>query len=130
MDGPSILEFTLKKVPDAINKYLKNNFISIDDFDYVIFHQANRFILEKLYKKIGILDKGLIEHELDWVFVGKSATLPIPNPAEVASYRYISLTDLDKEIIEHPNNYTEWLKICIKELNQHIKDSNYFEKKL
>lgn len=76
------------------------------------------------------LDKGLIEHELDWVFVGKSDTLPIPNPAEVASYRYISLTDLDKEIIEHPNNYTEWLKICIKELNQHIKDSNYFEKKL
>tara|TARA_A100001388_G_scaffold275703_1_gene261740 strand:+ start:75 stop:1040 length:966 start_codon:yes stop_codon:yes gene_type:complete len=74
MDGPSILEFTLKKVPEAIHKYLKNNFFSMDDFDYVIFHQANKFILEKLYKKIGIIDKGII----DMIDSGNTASGSIP----------------------------------------------------
>ena len=35
--------------------------LSFNDFEYVVFHQANKFILDKLYKKIGISDKGLIE---------------------------------------------------------------------
>ncbi len=74
MDGPSILEFTLKKVPYAINKYLEKNSFSIDDFDYVIFHQANKFILEKLYKKIGLTDKGLIE----MIDSGNTASSSIP----------------------------------------------------
>ncbi len=61
MDGPSILEFTLKIIPQAINKYLENNSSSLDNYEYIIFHQANKFILDKLYKKIGIKEKGLIE---------------------------------------------------------------------
>ena len=61
MNGPSILEFTLKKIPEAILKYLEKYSLSYNDFEYIIFHQANKFILDKLYKKIGISDKGLIE---------------------------------------------------------------------
>lgn len=61
MDGPSILEFTLRKIPEAIKKYLLNNSSSLENYDYIIFHQANKFILDKLYKKIGIKEKGLIE---------------------------------------------------------------------
>ena len=33
---------------------------NIDCYDFIIFHQANKFILEKLYKKIGAKDKGVI----------------------------------------------------------------------
>jgi 3-oxoacyl-[acyl-carrier-protein] synthase III len=41
-------------VPELVNQVLANNGIGLDDLDYVIFHQANKFILEYLRKIIGI----------------------------------------------------------------------------
>ena len=60
MDGPGILNFTLGAIPLSLKKYLDHNNKKIDDFDLCVFHQANKFILEKLYKKIGITEKGVI----------------------------------------------------------------------
>lgn len=60
MDGAAVLTFTLSVVPEALNQYLEKNNLSLDAFDHVVFHQANKFILEKLYAKIGASDKGLI----------------------------------------------------------------------
>ena len=74
------------------------------------------------------LDKGLIEHEFDWVFVGKSDNLPDINKEEVESYRYIDLNELVKDIDQNPELYTEWLKICINRLLVFITKTNYFEK--
>jgi isopentenyl-diphosphate delta-isomerase len=74
------------------------------------------------------LDKGLIEHEFDWVFVGKSNKLPNINKEEVESYKYIDLNDLVKDIDLNPGLYTEWLKICINRLSDFIFKTNYFEK--
>ena len=74
MDGPSILEFTLRKIPNAINNYFEKYSFSKNHFDYIIFHQANKFILDKLYKKIGISDKGVI----DMVNCGNTVSSSIP----------------------------------------------------
>ncbi len=63
MDGANILTFTLSAVPKAINTYLENTNSSLEDYDFVIMHQANKFILERLYKKLGITDKGIIDLE-------------------------------------------------------------------
>lgn len=60
MDGPGILNFTLSKIPSSLDNYLEKNKLNIDNFDLFVFHQANKFILEKLYKKIGVADKGVI----------------------------------------------------------------------
>lgn len=60
MDGPGILNFTLNKIPKALLSYLEENKSSIDEYDHVVFHQANKFILEKLYKKIGAHNNGII----------------------------------------------------------------------
>lgn len=60
MDGPGILNFTLNKLPKSLISYLEKNNTTLEDYDYVLFHQANKFILEKLYKKIGAENKGLI----------------------------------------------------------------------
>lgn len=57
------------------------------------------------------LDGGMIEHELDHVFIGETDDLPLVNPVEVNSYKYISTSDLETEITENPNDYTEWFKI-------------------
>ena len=63
MDGPGILNFTLNTIPKSLLHYLKDNKSNIDDYDHVVFHQANKFILEKLYKKIGADKNGIISLE-------------------------------------------------------------------
>lgn len=62
------------------------------------------------------LGNGLTEHELDHTFWGISDELPVINTSEVSNYKYISVTDLKKEMKENPASYTEWLKICFDEV--------------
>jgi 3-oxoacyl-[acyl-carrier-protein] synthase-3 len=54
MNGPEIFNFTNTAVPKAIEQCLEKNKITLDDIDYFIFHQANKFMIEYLRKKIGI----------------------------------------------------------------------------
>ena len=66
-----------------------------------------------LYK--AVLDNGMTEHELDHVFTGITDAHPIPNEEEVSDWRYISMAQLDKEMSTHPEQFTEWLKLCFKD---------------
>lgn len=75
MDGAAVLAFTLSVIPEALNKYLEKYSLSLDVYDYVVFHQANKFILEKLYAKIGASGKGLISMEKSGNTV--SSTIPL-----------------------------------------------------
>jgi isopentenyl-diphosphate delta-isomerase len=61
-------------------------------------------------------DNGLIEHEYDHVFIGVSNQAPQPNPAEVADYQYMDTDVLVFELIEHPDKYTAWFKICLDQV--------------
>ncbi len=54
MNGPEIFNFTNVAVPKAIKQCLIKNKISLDEIDYFIFHQANKYMIEYLRKKIGI----------------------------------------------------------------------------
>lgn len=67
------------------------------------------------------LDKGLTEHELDHVFIGKYESEFNLNPDEVHAVKYISIDKLKEEIINHPENYTEWFKICLNEVLNKMK---------
>ena len=60
MDGANVMTFTLSSIPKAVYSYLKKTGSELKDYEYVIFHQANKFILDKLYKKLGISEKGII----------------------------------------------------------------------
>lgn len=62
--------------------------------------------------------QGLTEHEFDHVFVGTTDELPLINPDEVDSYKYISLPELRKWIAEQPELFTAWFKIAFKELEK------------
>ncbi|MBC7552815.1 MAG: isopentenyl-diphosphate Delta-isomerase [Taibaiella sp.] len=61
------------------------------------------------------LSNGLIEHEFDHVFTGLADGLPKPNKDEVGAWRYITLDKLDEELTTHPEQFTEWFKICYDE---------------
>jgi len=54
MNGPEIFNFTIEAVPIVINQCLAKNHTTLEEIDYVIFHQANKFIIEYLRKKIKI----------------------------------------------------------------------------
>jgi len=61
-----------------------------------------------------IFDNGLIEHELDHVFIGFSDDIPIPNSSEVSDWRLISTKDLEKEINMTPEKFSEWFKLIFQ----------------
>lgn len=54
MNGPEIFNFTLQQVPKAVQALLAKSEASIDAVDFFIFHQASRFMLDRLRAKIGI----------------------------------------------------------------------------
>ena len=66
------------------------------------------------------LDNNLYEHEFDHVFFGFTNDLPIINPEEVEEYTYKTLEDIGNEMKTIPDKYTEWFKICFREVvNSH-----------
>ncbi|MCQ4140066.1 isopentenyl-diphosphate Delta-isomerase [Chryseobacterium sp. EO14] len=63
---------------------------------------------------------GLWEHELDHVFTGTFEGEFYLNKDEVEEVRYISLENLNKEISESPDHFTEWFKIILEEYKHHL----------
>ena len=81
-------------------------------------HKSFNFI----YK--ATLNKNLIEHEHDTVFLGESNNTPRINKNEVSDYRYISYIDLQEELLLNANKFTPWFKIIINKI-----DSSFFSYK-
>ncbi|HIB8180942.1 TPA: ketoacyl-ACP synthase III [Elizabethkingia anophelis] len=52
MDGPAIFNFTNEVIPTFTLELLKKNNLSIDDCDLMVYHQANKFMLDFMRKKI------------------------------------------------------------------------------
>lgn len=88
---------------------------------------ANRRLLEEMGMSCALehqfsftykasLDHGLTEHELDHVFIGYSDTLPVPDPAEVAEWKYVTLEELEAELKYSAADYTEWFKLIYPRL--------------
>lgn len=70
------------------------------------------------------LDQGLVEHELDYVFIGICDDKPIINSHEVADWKFTSLTEIRKDLVTNPEAYTFWFKEIINhpELEGFIPD--------
>lgn len=60
-------------------------------------------------------DNGLIEHEIDHVFIGHYNGNVFPNEEEVEGVRWVPLNKLNKEMSEHPEDFTYWFKILMKQ---------------
>ncbi len=64
---------------------------------------------------------GLIENEIDYVYTGNFDGKPILNPLEVEDFRFISLSNLESEIQNQPDQYTEWFKLIINQYHPELK---------
>jgi 3-oxoacyl-[acyl-carrier-protein] synthase-3 len=76
MDGSEIFAFTLDAVPSLVKSTLKKNGIEKEDIDLYIFHQANRYILDFLRKKLKIDEKNFYLY-LSEIGNTVSSTIPI-----------------------------------------------------
>jgi 3-oxoacyl-[acyl-carrier-protein] synthase-3 len=54
MNGPEVFTFTLQAVPDAVRLLLKRSALTGGQVDLYVFHQANRFMLDRLRAKLDI----------------------------------------------------------------------------
>ncbi len=76
MNGPEIFNFTGVSVPNMINDYLEKYNYKIHDFDFFLFHQANKHMMNYLRRKTKISkEKFIIELENFGNTV--SSTIPI-----------------------------------------------------
>jgi 3-oxoacyl-[acyl-carrier-protein] synthase-3 len=86
MNGPEVFNFTLQSVPKAIRALLAKAGRTMDDVDLFIFHQANRFMLDRLRAKMEIPeDRFCID--LEWCGNTTSSSIPIALSRAVAAGR-------------------------------------------
>ena len=76
MDGQEIFMFTLVKVPKMMKEVLAKNNLQKEDIDLFVFHQANKYMLEHLRKKLKI-DEDKFFVNLAKVGNTVSSTIPI-----------------------------------------------------
>ena len=73
--------------------------------------------LSLCFKFIYRADLGeLTEYEFDHVYAGVMDHLPVINPEEVEEWKYMDLQDLLLDMRLHPNQYTAWFHIIMKQL--------------
>lgn len=76
MDGQEIFMFTLVKVPKMVKDVLSKNNLQKEDVGLFVFHQANKYMLEHLRKKLKIEDEKFFVN-LEKVGNTVSSTIPI-----------------------------------------------------
>ena len=54
MNGPAIFNFTLRVVPLCVAEVAEKAGLGLDEIDLFVFHQANKFMLTHLAKKVGV----------------------------------------------------------------------------
>ena len=69
------------------------------------------FAYKFIYK--ATLDRNLIEHEYDHVFIGTFDGAPFINKDEVDEWKYCSVDSVRKEVLENSESYTAWFRLIL-----------------
>ena len=83
MDGGEVFTFTLKAVPKLIKEALDDAGLAIGDLDALVAHQANRFMLRHIGKKVGI-DPERMPINIDRYGNTSSASIPLVLTTDLA----------------------------------------------
>lgn len=81
MNGAEVFNFTLRVVPDTIQKSLEKASASMADVDAFVFHQANKFMLDTIRKKVGIPPEKFVVQMAD---CGNTVSSSIPIALKLA----------------------------------------------
>lgn len=84
----------------AINRRLHQELGLTSDLEFLF-----KFIYQAQY------DGGGAEHELCWVYLGRSGDDIVVNANEIVDWRYVSVKTLDEELATQPDKFTPWMKL-------------------
>ncbi|MFA6261386.1 MAG: isopentenyl-diphosphate Delta-isomerase [Bacteroidia bacterium] len=71
-----------------------------------------------------LLDNGLSEHELDFVYTGITNRIPLLNPLEADAYRWIGPEQLQNELNQNPEQFTAWFLIIYDQYRMELDIRN------
>ena len=75
MDGRKIFDFAIRDVAKSIKNTIESSDIQVEDIDYLLLHQANIRILDKMAKKIGAAREKLPANMMEY---GNTSAASIP----------------------------------------------------
>lgn len=81
MNGPEVFKFSMETVPSACEQLLLKAKMNKDDVDYYVLHQANKFMLEQLRRKMKIPDNRFC---INLESYGNTVSASIPMALEMA----------------------------------------------
>lgn len=84
LNGMDVFSFGITNVPISIHRLASHFKFELSEIDVFAFHQANRFMLEKIRKKIGI-DLAKVPYSLENFGNTSSATIPLTLVTERSS---------------------------------------------
>ena len=64
------------------------------------------------------MDNGMIEHELDHVFLGVHEGEPDPDPEEVSAWRWSGPDRIQRALADRPAEFTAWFALAFDELGR------------
>ena len=73
-----------------------------------------------VYKRQAYVGGNLWEHELDHVFTGEYNGSFNLNQEEVSEVRFVSMEQLNREVEDNPDHFTEWFKIILDEYQHNL----------
>jgi 3-oxoacyl-[acyl-carrier-protein] synthase-3 len=75
MNGPAILEFTIRRIPPVVAELFRRAEVTMNDVRWVILHQANEYMLRFLQKRIAIPEEKFAMH---FAHCGNTVSSTIP----------------------------------------------------
>lgn len=94
MNGAGVFTFTQTDVAASISEFLQKTNTSMEDIDYFLFHQPNRFMLERLGKKLSIPSEKMPTNVVEKFGNSSGATIPVAiclNIADIVTSRKVSV---------------------------------------
>ena len=76
MDGMRTWAFVNSTVPKQVRRLLKRNQMTLEEIDFVLFHQGSKLVIESLAKVLGVTD-GQMFSNLEKIGNISSASIPI-----------------------------------------------------
>lgn len=89
-----------ESMPEAIERRLHQELGMTSELEFLF-----KFIYQAQYEQAGS------EHELCWVYLGRSDDEIVCNDNEIADWRFVSVEQLDRELAESADHFTPWLKL-------------------
>lgn len=77
MEGTAVFNFVVGEVPAMINALMEFSHHNIEDIDYFMFHQPNKFMLERLAAKMGVMVAKMPNNIVEHFGNASGATIPI-----------------------------------------------------